>query len=51
MKIIKASGVISEFGVQWGSNLVTLNNLRSIPELFSHSGTVVGFETFLSFQV
>lgn len=42
--------MISEFGVQWGSDLVTLNNSRSIPELLNHSGTVAGFETFLAFQ-
>ncbi len=44
--IIDIPGVICEFGVQWGSGLVNLMNLRGIYEPFNHSRIIHGFDTF-----
>lgn len=43
-------GVIMEFGVRWGQNLVTLNNLRGIHEPYNHSRKILGFDTFSGFE-
>ncbi|MFD2891017.1 crotonobetainyl-CoA--carnitine CoA-transferase [Flavobacterium chuncheonense] len=48
-KILNVHGVIMEFGVRWGQNLVTLNNLRGIHEPFNHSRKIIGFDTFEGF--
>jgi hypothetical protein len=50
-KIIEIPGVICEFGVQWGSTLAQLINLRGIYEPFNHSRTIFGFDTFEGFPV
>src|SRR5690606_33547106 len=42
-KIIDSHGIIIEFGVRWGQNLVTLNNLRGIYEPFNYGRKLVGF--------
>ncbi len=47
--IVNTPGVICEFGVQWGSTLTQLINLRSIHEPFNHSRTIYGFDTFEGF--
>lgn len=47
--IVNVHGVIMEFGVRWGQNLVTLNNLRGIYEPFNHSRKIIGFDTFEGF--
>lgn len=47
--IVKSQGIIIEFGVRWGQNLVTLNNLRGIHEPYNHSRRIVGFDTFEGF--
>jgi hypothetical protein len=47
--ITKVHGVIMEFGVRWGQNLVTLNNLRGIHEPFNYSRKIIGFDTFAGF--
>jgi hypothetical protein len=47
--VIQVHGVIMEFGVRWGQNLVTLNNLRGIHEPFNHSRKIIGFDTFEGF--
>lgn len=47
--ILQVHGVIMEFGVRWGQNLVTLNNLRGIYEPFNHSRKLIGFDTFEGF--
>ena len=39
-------GVIMEFGVWWGQNLVLLENLRAIHEPFDQTRRVIGFDTF-----
>jgi hypothetical protein len=48
-KIVNVPGVICEFGVQWGTTLTQLINLRSIYEPFNHSRIVYGFDTFEGF--
>jgi len=48
-KVVNVHGVIMEFGVRWGQNLVTLNNLRGIHEPFNHSRKIIGFDTFGGF--
>ncbi len=50
LKILKTHGVIIEFGVRWGQNLVTLNNLRGIHEPYNHSRKIIGFDTFSGFK-
>lgn len=47
--ILQVHGVIMEFGVRWGQNLVTLNNLRGIHEPYNHSRKIIGFDTFEGF--
>jgi hypothetical protein len=42
-------GVIMEFGVRWGQNLVTFNNLRGIYEPYNHNRKIIGFDTFEGF--
>lgn len=48
-KILDTHGVIMEFGVRWGQNLVTLNNLRGLYEPFNYSRKIIGFDTFSGF--
>ena len=48
-QIVTVHGVIFEFGVRWGQNLATLNNLRGIYEPYNHSRKIVGFDTFEGF--
>lgn len=48
-QILNVHGVIMEFGVRWGQNLVTLNNLRGIHEPYNHSRKIIGFDTFSGF--
>lgn len=47
--IVNVHGVIMEFGVRWGQNLVTLNNLRGIYEPYNHCRKIIGFDTFEGF--
>jgi len=48
-KILDTHGIIIEFGVRWGQNLVTLTNLRGIYEPFNYGRKIVGFDTFKGF--
>ena len=48
-KILETHGVILEFGVRWGQNLVTLMNLRGIYEPYNYGRKIVGFDTFAGF--
>lgn len=48
-QIVNVPGVVCEFGVQWGSTLVQLINLRGIYEPFNHSRKIIGFDTFEGF--
>jgi hypothetical protein len=47
--IVKVHGVLMEFGVRWGQNMVTLNNLRGIYEPYNHNRKLIGFDTFEGF--
>lgn len=47
--ILPVHGLIMEFGVRWGQNLVTLTNLRGIYEPFNYSRKIIGFDTFEGF--
>tara|TARA_B110000285_G_C15142469_1_gene631906 strand:- start:5441 stop:6190 length:750 start_codon:yes stop_codon:yes gene_type:complete len=49
-KFLNVHGVIIEFGVRWGQNLTTLNNLRGIYEPYNHSRKIIGFDTFKGFE-
>jgi hypothetical protein len=44
--ILNVPGVIMEFGVWWGQNLVLFENLRVIYEAFNYDRRVVDFDTF-----
>lgn len=48
-QIINIPGVICEFGVQYGSTLTQLVNLRGIYEPYNISRTIYGFDTFEGF--
>src|SRR5262249_46011034 len=49
-EIVAVPGVICEFGVQWGSTLATLINLRAIYEPYNHTRFIFGFDTFSGFK-
>lgn len=48
-QFLPVHGVIMEFGVRWGQNLVTLSNLRGILEPYNYSRKIIGFDTFEGF--
>jgi hypothetical protein len=48
-QLLPVHGVIMEFGVRWGQNLVTLNNLRGIYEPYNYSRKIIGFDSFAGF--
>jgi len=48
-QLLDVPGVICEFGVQWGSSLATLANLRGIYEPYNYSRHIYGFDTFSGF--
>lgn len=48
-QLLPTQGIIIEFGVRWGQNLVTLTNLRGIYEPYNFSRKIVGFDTFEGF--
>lgn len=50
-EIVNVHGVVIEFGVRWGQNLVTLNNLRAIYEPYNYNRKIIGFDTFEGFPV
>lgn len=49
-KIIKIPGIITEFGVWWGQNLVLFENLRAIYEPYDYTRKIVGFDTFKGYS-
>jgi hypothetical protein len=49
-KVIDTHGIIIEFGTRWGTNLVTLSNLRGIYEPFNYNRKIIGFDTFEGFK-
>lgn len=48
-QFVNVHGVIMEFGTRWGTNLVTLSNLRGIYEPFNYNRKIIGFDTFEGF--
>ncbi len=48
--ILPTQGIIIEFGVRWGQNLITLTNLRGIYEPYNYGRKIVGFDTFEGFK-
>lgn len=48
--ILNTPGVIMEFGVWWGQNLVLFENLRAIYEPFNQTRRVIGFDTFSGYS-
>jgi len=49
-KFIDVPGVIMEFGVRWGQNLVTLSNIRGVYEPYNYGRRIIGFDTFEGFM-
>lgn len=48
--ILPTQGIIIEFGVRWGQNLITLTNLRGIYEPYNYGRRILGFDTFEGFK-
>lgn len=48
--ILDIPGVIIEFGIWWGQNLVLAENLRAIYEPFNQSRRIIGFDTFSGYK-
>jgi hypothetical protein len=48
--LIPAQGVITEFGVRRGQDMVLFSNLRGIYEPFNGRRKVIGFDTFEGFS-
>jgi hypothetical protein len=49
-KLLNTHGVIMEFGTRWGTNMVTLSNLRGIYEPYNYNRRIIGFDTFEGFK-
>jgi hypothetical protein len=48
-RIVNTPGVIMEFGVWWGQNLVLFESLRAMYEPYNYTRRVVGFDTFTGY--
>jgi len=48
--ILSIPGVIMEFGIWWGQNIILYENLRAIYEPFNYDRRVVGFDTFEGYK-
>lgn len=48
-KIINVHGIIVEFGVRYGQNLVLFESFRGIYEPFNYNRKIIGFDTFEGF--
>jgi hypothetical protein len=48
-EIISVPGIVIEFGVRWGRDLVAFSNFRGIYEPFNYTRRIVGFDTFEGF--
>lgn len=48
-RIVNIHGVIFEFGVRWGQDLVWYENFRGIFEPYNYNRKIVGFDTFTGF--
>jgi len=49
-KILNIPGVIMEFGIWWGQNIVLFENLRAIYEPFNYDRRIIGFDTFSGYS-
>lgn len=49
-QFLNTHGIIMEFGTRWGTNMVTLSNLRGIYEPFNYNRKIIGFDTFEGFK-
>jgi hypothetical protein len=48
-RILNAPGVVMEFGVWWGQNLVLFESMRAMYEPYNYTRRVVGFDTFTGY--
>lgn len=48
-RILHVPGVILEFGVRWGQNIVLFNAFRGMYEPYNYTRRVIGFDTFKGF--
>ena len=49
LKALTTHGVMVEFGVRWGQNMVLLTTFRNIYEPYNLSRKIIGFDTFEGF--
>jgi hypothetical protein len=49
-RFVNIPGILCEFGVWYGQNLVLLENLRAIFEPFNKQRKIVGFDTFTGYE-
>ena len=49
LRALKTHGVMIEFGVRWGQNMVLLTTFRNIYEPYNMSCKIIGFDTFEGF--
>jgi hypothetical protein len=48
-KMVHTPGVIMEFGVWWGANLVLFESLRAVYEPYNYTRKIIGFDTFTGY--
>ncbi len=48
-EIIRIPGIIMEFGVGWGQNIVLFESFRAIYEPYDYTRKIVGFDTFTGY--
>jgi hypothetical protein len=48
--ITRTQGVIIEFGVWWGANMVMFENLRAVYEPYNYIRKIIGFDTFEGYK-
>jgi hypothetical protein len=49
-RILDKPGIIMEFGVWWGQNMVLFESMRAIYEPYNYTRRVVGFDTFAGYD-
>jgi hypothetical protein len=47
--IVSTPGVIMEFGVWWGQNMVIFESLRAVYEPYNYTRRIIGFDTFAGY--
>jgi hypothetical protein len=48
-EIVTVPGVIMEFGVRWGRDLISLQSFRGMYEPFNYTRKIIGYDTFHGF--